>query len=103
MITLKDIYKIQAEYGVADSSFKDSEISFEEYLAQCRVFISKNLPEEYTKGNWDTSLRIEDKFNEIYNGKYDDNVNAYIIDEVPFGVIFDSCKCSKIYRVTWCA
>lgn len=36
------------------------------------------------------TLRIEDKFNEIYNGKYDDNVNAYIVDEVPFGVIFNN-------------
>lgn len=36
------------------------------------------------------TLRIEDKFNEIYNDKYDEKVNSYIIDEVPFGVIFNN-------------
>ena len=41
MINLKEVYKIQSEYGVADDSFKDSEISFEDYLAQCRMFISR--------------------------------------------------------------
>ena len=33
MINLKDVYKIQSEYGVADESFKDSEISFEDSLS----------------------------------------------------------------------
>ena len=53
MLSIKEVYKIQSEYGVADDTFKDSEISFEDYLAQCRMFISKNLPEEYNKGNWE--------------------------------------------------
>ena len=65
MINLKEVYKIQAEYGVADESFKDSEISFEDYLAQCRLFISRNLPAEYTKGSWDAEKKLNTLINLI--------------------------------------
>ncbi len=58
MITLKGVYKIQSEYGVADGSFKDSELDFKEYLAQCRVYISQNLPKEYTDGSWDSDKKL---------------------------------------------
>lgn len=83
MINLKEIYKIQSEYGVADESFKDSEISFEDYLAQCRMFISKNLPEEYTKGNWDTEKKINTLINltSLFVEKHKVNVKGYTSSE----------------------
>lgn len=83
MIDLKGIYKIQSEYGVADASFKDSEISFEEYLAQCRMFISKNLPEDYTKGNWDTNKKTETliSLTSLFVDKHKVNVKDYTSQE----------------------
>ncbi len=83
MITLKEVYKIQSEYGVADASFKDSEISFEDYLAQCRVFISKNLPEEYTKGNWDTQKKTDTliSITSLFVDKHKVNVKGYVSQE----------------------
>lgn len=83
MITLKELYKIQSEYGVADASFKDSEISFEDYLAQCRVFISKNLPEEYTKGNWDTQKKTDTliSITSLFVDKHKVNVKGYVSQE----------------------
>jgi Flp pilus assembly CpaF family ATPase len=53
MLTIKDIYKLQADYSVADGSFAESEISFEDYMIQCRIFLTSNLPEEYYKSGWD--------------------------------------------------
>lgn len=83
MITIKDVYKIQSEYGVADDSFKDSEIAFEEYLAQCRVFISKNLPEDYTKGNWDTERKTNTliSLTSLFVDKHRINVKGYTTSE----------------------
>lgn len=57
MLTVKDIYKLQSDYSVADGSFKDAEVSFEDYMAQCRIFLTSNLPEEYTKGDWDSEKK----------------------------------------------
>lgn len=57
MLTVKDIYKLQSDYSIADGEFKDSEITFEEYMAQCRVFLTENLPEEYIKGGWDATKK----------------------------------------------
>lgn len=57
LLTIKDIYKLQSDYSVVDGSFRDSEINFEDYMAQCRVFLGRNLPEEYSKGTWDTDKK----------------------------------------------
>lgn len=83
MIDLKGIYKLQSDYGVADDSFKDSEISFEDYLAQCRVFISKNLPDAYNKGNWDTEKKLNTLINltSLFVDKHKVNVKGYISSE----------------------
>ena len=83
MINLKEVYKIQSEYGVADESFKDSEISFEDYLAQCRMFISKNLPEDYTKGNWDSEKKLNTLINltSLFVEKHKVNVKGYTSSE----------------------
>ena len=83
MINLKEVYKIQAEYGVADESFKDSEISFEDYLAQCRLFISRNLPAEYTKGSWDAEKKLNTLINltSMYVEHHKVNVRGYVSSE----------------------
>ena len=83
MINLKEVYKIQSEYGVADESFKDSEISFEDYLAQCRMFISKNLPEVYTKGKWDSEKKLNTLINltSLFVEKHKVNVKGYTSSE----------------------
>lgn len=83
MISLKDVYRLQSDYGVADGSFKDSEISFEEYMAQCRVFLSSNLPEEYTKGNWDSEKKLSTLINltSIFVDKHRINVKGYMTPE----------------------
>lgn len=57
MLTIRDVYKLQSEYSVADGSFKEAEISFEDYVTQCRTFITANLPEEYTKAGWDADKK----------------------------------------------
>ena len=57
MLTLKNVYKLQSDYNVSDGSFKDSEVSFSDYMAQCRVFLRNNLPEEYYRGGWDADKK----------------------------------------------
>lgn len=57
MIEVRDIYKLQTDYSVADGSFKESEMSFDDYVAQCRVFTSANLPEDYLNGGWDSEAK----------------------------------------------
>lgn len=83
MIQLKDIYKLQSDYGVADGSFKDSEISFEEYTAQCRIFLARNLPEDYTKGNWDSEKKLTTLLNltSIFVEKHKVLVKGYVTPE----------------------
>lgn len=83
MIQLKDIYKLQSDYGVADGSFKDSEISFEEYTAQCRVFLARNLPEDYTKGNWDSDKKLSTLLNltTIFIERHKVQVKGYVTPE----------------------
>ena len=99
MINLKDVYKIQSEYGVADESFKDSEISFEDYLAQCRVFISKNLPDDYTKGNWDTEKKMNTLINltSLFVDKHKVNVKGYTSSEgIPDTELLLSDLCDSV-------
>lgn len=57
MLTLRNIYKIQSDYNVADGTFKDTEVSFSEYIGHCRVFLRNNLPEEYYNGDWDADKK----------------------------------------------
>lgn len=57
MLTLKNIYKLQSDFNVVDGNFKDAEVSFSDYMAQCRVFLRNNLPEEYYRGGWDSDKK----------------------------------------------
>lgn len=83
MINVQDLYKLQSDYGVADGNFKDSEVDFDLYLKQCRVFISRNLPEEYTKGSWNAEKKQSTLLNlasEFVN-KHQVNVKGYVSEE----------------------
>ena len=53
MLDIKSVYELQSKYGVADGSFRDDEITLDEYVTQCRLFITANLPAEYLTGGWD--------------------------------------------------
>lgn len=55
MLSLKEIYKLQSENSIADGSFKEAEVTFEEYITQCRIFLTANLPEGYI--NWDSEKK----------------------------------------------
>lgn len=59
MIGIKDLYRVQSEYGVAQRSFRDSDITFMEYLAQCRVFIAANLPKAYSDSSLDQARKSQ--------------------------------------------
>lgn len=58
MITIRDVYRLQSEFGVADGSFSDSEIDFEQYLNNCRMFLAANFPKGYD------TMSPEDKKNQ---------------------------------------
>ena len=83
MINLKQIYRIQSEYSVADGRFKDSEVSYEDYVARCRTFVHKNLPDEYNTSNWD----FEKKQNHLltltsmFVERHRVNVEGYVSNE----------------------
>lgn len=63
MLDLKTIYKLQADYSIADGTHSDSEVTFEDYMNQCRIFVRENLPEEYSKGSWDTDKKLKTLLN----------------------------------------
>lgn len=83
MLTVKDIYRLQSEYSVADGTFKEVEITFEEYIAQCRMFLTANLPEEYTTGSWDTEKKKTTMLNLAtqFVDKHKVNVRGYVSPE----------------------
>ena len=92
MITIQDIYKLQSDYSVADGNFKDSELSFGDYLVECRVFISRNLPEDYVKGNWDAEKKNSTLLNLVadFVDKHRVKVRGYVSAE---GILF----CVRLY------
>lgn len=57
MLSIRDLYRLQSEYGVADGSFKESEISYSDYVSSLRTYISKNLPAEFTSNETDVEKK----------------------------------------------
>lgn len=47
MLNPRTVFELQTKYGVASGAFKDAETTFETYMAECRAFVSRNLPETY--------------------------------------------------------
>ncbi len=81
MLDTRGVYRIQSEYGVSDGTFKDSETSFDEYLALCRVYLSNNLPESYS--NLDAMAKTE-KIQELASEFIDNHpikVAGYVTSE----------------------
>lgn len=54
MLQLRDIYRIQSEYGVSDGSFRGDEITFEQYVNECRIFLKDNFPIDFSKLDFET-------------------------------------------------
>lgn len=53
MLDIKSVYALQSKYSVSDGAYKDNEVSLDDYVAQCRIYLSSNLPDEYINGGWD--------------------------------------------------
>lgn len=51
MLDLTVLYKLQ-EAGASAGSIRAREVTFEDYLRECRNSITANLPEEYSDGTW---------------------------------------------------
>lgn len=83
MLTVKDIYRLQTDYNVAEGRVKQAEVTFAEYADQCRIFISKNLPEEFTTGSWDSSKKadVTDSLVTQFVDKHKVYVDGYITPE----------------------
>lgn len=52
MLDTNTVHKLQSDYHVADGAFISSEVSFDEYVLQCRNFITQNIGVEYSSGKW---------------------------------------------------
>lgn len=57
MLTVKGVHKLQTDYSVAEGRFFGDEIAFGEYLNQCRVYVRKNLPANYSE--WESKKKKE--------------------------------------------
>lgn len=81
MINVKDVYKLQAEYGVADGSFKDAETSFESYMSACRLFVQENYPADYDKLDAERKLETLVNLAALFVEKHRINVKGYMTAE----------------------
>lgn len=59
MLGIRDVYKLQSDYSVADGRHRDAETSFGDYVAQCRSFITANLPSDFHNGTWDGEKKTQ--------------------------------------------
>lgn len=59
MINVKDIVKLQADYKVADESYIQAEVSFGDYVDNCRVYTRENMSTEYQTGGWDAQRKTQ--------------------------------------------
>lgn len=57
MLTLKEVFQIQSDYNVSDGSFSEAEISFADYMKQCRLYLTSNIPDAYSTGEWDSDKK----------------------------------------------
>lgn len=50
MLTLKKIYSMQTQYKVTDGEAVQADVKYQDYLENCRNFITNNLPHSYSDG-----------------------------------------------------
>lgn len=83
MLDIRTIYELQTEYKVSEGTFKDTEVSFADYLAQCRTFIRKGLPSNYSKSTLDSEAKekIQVDLASTFVSKHKANVQGYITPE----------------------
>lgn len=49
MLTLKNIYSLQTQYGVTEGNVVQADIKYVDYVENCRNYITANIPKEYSK------------------------------------------------------
>lgn len=59
VLRIQELHSIQSKYGVLTGDFYISEVTFKDYIAQCRVYTGSNLPDEYSNGVWDEKKKLE--------------------------------------------
>lgn len=83
MLDLKEVYRLQSEYSVATGNIKDVETDLDEYVANCRVYLSANLPQEYSENKLDAGQKVN-KLIELATQFIDDHpvrVKGYVSPE----------------------
>ena len=63
MLDLQSMYKLQ-EAGANAGTIRAREVSFVDYVRECRKNMTANLPEEYSNGSWDAA-RKEQEINRL--------------------------------------
>lgn len=56
MLELSSLYRLQ-ESGANAGTIRAREVSFEDYVRECRTNITANLPESYSNGDWDAERK----------------------------------------------
>ena len=59
MITVKGVVKLQSDYKVADDTYIQSEVSYGEYVDNCRIYIRGNINKEYHNSDWDAQRKTQ--------------------------------------------
>ncbi|MNL91411.1 Type IV secretion system protein PtlH [compost metagenome] len=79
MIDIKKISQIQSDFSVLDRAYREAEMTFDDYVSHCRLFVRKNLSEEYSNGDWDEKKKADflNKLVTDFVGKHPVKVKGY--------------------------
>lgn len=83
MLTMQDLLRLQTEHDVKSGSFKQQSVPFDEYITECRKYITNNLPKEYIDGTWDNMKKEQELDNVIANfvHKHAINVSGFVNED----------------------
>lgn len=98
MLSIDSIYELQSRYGMADGEFKDNEIPLDDYVAQCRMYLTINLPEDYITGGWSSDKKESTLKNTVtdFASKHKVKVSGYVSSE---GVLDSERLSSDLYDI----
>lgn len=65
MLSMQDLFQLQVEHEVRSGNFQQQTVPFEDYVAECRKYISDNLPKEYSDGTWNDEKKEQELDNAI--------------------------------------
>lgn len=115
MLSLTEVFKAQAKYGVSTTSANGDEVTYEVYLAGCRRALTDKTPAEYY--NWEPQRQASFTDNQIINyvdqdkrtveGFTDENgevdktalINKLKIDIVDFGILREALEDDDIQEI----